>query len=651
MCQNVNAQLGNPIINITFGQDSINPGPPMDPKYTVLSYSPQACPPPGSYTVTNTLFRCPETRMGRSIDNTPFSSYGYMMSVIDTTSLTDRFLFIDTIKENLCPGTMYEFSVALLNTAIPTYCNAADVHLPNFSLTVENDAGVIIQATNTGPMNFDYVPPPPPTPTTPKFHIYKVDFILPAGVDVLVLKIKDRAAFHSPCTYYYAVDDIKFSASGPISKIAFDGAESENVKAVCFQDNKSISMSGTLGPGFINPVVRWQQSIDSGITWTDIPGATGYNYTGTFSVPDTFLFRLRGSEAGKVSNPNCSIVSNTLRVEVNGIPSDIKITNNSPVCAGGNLQFDAEGGASYTWSGPNGFFDNIASPNIPNTVLADSGIYYAVIKTFGGCTTTASTTVKIIGFNIKITGDRSICKGKSVQLNIEGGTSYLWSPAAGLSNAAIANPSASPDVTTTYKVTATDEFGCSNSGSVTVKLLNTVAVKAAISGAQFICQPSDTAHFINLSEGGITYASWTFDNGQTSSLFNPPVQNYLVDASRSDYSVRLIVTDSAGCMDTAYHVMKVESNCYIAVPTAFTPNGDGLNDYLYPLNAFKATNLTFKVFNRLGQLVFETNDWTKKWDGNVNGEPQPLGVYVWMLNYTDGNKKEVSLKGSTMLIR
>jgi len=111
------------------------------------------------------------------------------------------------------------------------------------------------------------------------------------------------------------------------------------------------------------------------------------------------------------------------------------------------------------------------------------------------------------------------------------------------------------------------------------------------------------------------------------------------------------VTDSAGCSDTVFHVMKVENNCYIAVPTAFTPNGDGLNDYLYPLNAYKATDLTFRVFNRLGQLVFQTNDWTKKWDGTVKGEPQPLGVYVWMLLYTDANKKEVSLKGSTLLIR
>ena len=51
---------------------------------------------------------------------------------------------------------------------------------------------------------------------------------------------------------------------------------------------------------------------------------------------------------------------------------------------------------------------------------------------------------------------------------------------------------------------------------------------------------------------------------------------------------------------------------YIAGPSAFTPNNDGLNDYLYPLNAYKATNLLFKVYNRFGKLVFETKDCTKK---------------------------------------
>ena len=88
------------------------------------------------------------------------------------------------------------------------------------------------------------------------------------------------------------------------------------------------------------------------------------------------------------------------------------------------------------------------------------------------------------------------------------------------------------------------------------------------------------------------------------------------------------------------------------MPSAFTPNGDGLNDYLYPLNGYKAKNLEFKVFNRWGQMVFETTDWTIKWDGTVNGQKQNPGTYVWELQYTDGNTgKKVAQKGTVVLIR
>jgi gliding motility-associated-like protein len=93
-------------------------------------------------------------------------------------------------------------------------------------------------------------------------------------------------------------------------------------------------------------------------------------------------------------------------------------------------------------------------------------------------------------------------------------------------------------------------------------------------------------------------------------------------------------------------------SCYIAVPNAFTPNGDGLNDYLYPLNAFKADHLEFKVYNRLGQLLFTSNDWSQEWDGTFKGEPQAAGVFVWTLKYSlRDTGKQFFKKGSTVLIR
>ncbi len=176
-------------------------------------------------------------------------------------------------------------------------------------------------------------------------------------------------------------------------------------------------------------------------------------------------------------------------------------------------------------------------------------------------------------------------------------------------------------------------------------------IKAMFTSPSVLC-PSDVAIFKDSSIGNITTWNWYFGNGNTSNMQYPPAQTYIPSTGETYYPVRLIVGNAIPCYDTGYQQLKVLYNCYIAVPSAFTPNGDGINDYLYPLNAYKATNLEFRVFNRWGQQVFETRDWTKKWDGTVNGIKQGNGVYVWFLTYTDsGTGQTYSSKGTTTLIR
>jgi len=410
-------------------------------------------------------------------------------------------------------------------------------------------------------------------------------------------------------------------------------------------------MSGAVGSYYTNTVLQWQQTTDNGATWTDIPGATSPVYSRAFSVPDTFLFRLTAGETTTISNPNCRVASNTIKVEVDGLPTGYQITNNSPVCSGQDLKFDATGAASYLWSGPNGFYDNIPYPHIFFSSLSDSGWYYVDVFSLGGCKTTDSTYATVIGTDVHAKGDTTICKGNLVKLEASPGKSYLWTPATGLSSVNVRSPRAKPDVSTIYTVEVTDNSGCSDTAKVEVRILNSVELKAGISGTEYLCRAYDSASFKDISVGNITRWSWDFNNGQTATIKQPPVQYFSISANDITYTVRLAIADTSGCTDTAYHFIKVLDNCYIAVPTAFTPNGDGLNDYLYPLNAYKATNLSFKVFNRSGQLIFETKDWTVKWDGTIRGTKQTSGVYVWILDYNDAAGKRISLKGTTLLIR
>ena len=202
------------------------------------------------------------------------------------------------------------------------------------------------------------------------------------------------------------------------------------------------------------------------------------------------------------------------------------------------------------------------------------------------------------------------------------------------------------------KLDVTNGF-CSDSFAVDILLDNELVSRFKVSPSIETC-PEDSVSFADSSIGKIVSWYWTFGDGTTSTLQYPPPKYFPPPSTREGriYPASLIVQNDIGCFDTARQNIKVFYNCNVAVPSAFTPNGDGLNDYLYPLDAYKADDLIFRVYNRWGQLVFETKNWTKKWDGRINGYPQDAGTYVWMLNYTNRDTgKKFALKGSTVLIR
>lgn len=190
---------------------------------------------------------------------------------------------------------------------------------------------------------------------------------------------------------------------------------------------------------------------------------------------------------------------------------------------------------------------------------------------------------------------------------------------------------------------------CKDTSVVTVSLEPKIIAK--FDAPEIVCA-KDKAVFTDKSTGNISNWTWNFGEGRTSISQNPAPFNYSPPPGEKVYQVSLKVDGNNGCSDTAYANVTVVSNCSIVVPSAFTPNNDGRNDFLYPSNAFNADNLIFRVYNRFGQLVFETRDWRRKWDGTLNGIPQPSGTYVWSLSYVlKATKANFNLKGTTVLIR
>jgi gliding motility-associated-like protein len=648
-------------LNVTFGQGNNNIGTSLSAVSTGFNFTSGLCPAPGQYTIVNKT-TCPSWLQPKfcnfqsdlknpaywdNIFFRPEDSSGYVMYVNNTGNSNPKIVFTDTV-ENLCGGNMYQFFASIMK-AIPvtTICKG-----PDFTFNVRTVSGVQLQNYRTKDVD------------------YSAKFILPAGeTSCIVTIIVEPFPSVTPLVYCqseFAIDDIQLLPYGPQPVITVSGYDIStwNVGS-CFQATKPVVLNSTINTVyknlftdksdtvnmFTNPAYQWQRSDDGGISWSDIPGATNTTFSQLFNVPDTFLIQLRVSEAASIGNENCSVLSNIIQVQIDGPPTNYTLKTNSPVCAGQDIKLAAEGAASYTWTGPNGFFDNVPYTTISSCSLKDSGMYYARLYSFGGCYAMDSIRVTVIGTDVHASPDTAVCKGNSVQLNASKGESYSWSPSKGLSSTTIVNPVARPDVSTVYTVTVTDKYGCSDTASTAIKLLNTKEVKAVISTNDYLCRSFDSVYFKTNSSGDIVKWLWTFGNGQTSIAATPPVQHYIVPAGRTGYLPKLVVTDSAGCTDSTVHLLTVVDNCFIAVPNAFTPNGDGKNDYLYAVNAYKAANLLFRVYNRFGQLIFVSRDRNKKWDGRVGGIEQGAGVYIWMLEYDVISGRKVSLKGTTVLIR
>jgi gliding motility-associated-like protein len=191
---------------------------------------------------------------------------------------------------------------------------------------------------------------------------------------------------------------------------------------------------------------------------------------------------------------------------------------------------------------------------------------------------------------------------------------------------------------------------CSDTSSQNVYLNN--FIRADFNVNPFLC-PDSLLYVqpVPTTERPLSFL-WEFGGGNTSTDSIPPPHLYPPSINEAKYTVAYTVTNDLGCSDRIEKTVTQLRTCRIDVPTAFTPNGDGLNDLFGPLNALVAENFLFRVYNRWGGLVFESKDWTKPWDGTIKGAQQPAANYVWTLSYRDlVTGRDVNRKGSFVLIR
>ncbi|MEO8068794.1 MAG: PKD domain-containing protein [Flavobacteriales bacterium] len=146
--------------------------------------------------------------------------------------------------------------------------------------------------------------------------------------------------------------------------------------------------------------------------------------------------------------------------------------------------------------------------------------------------------------------------------------------------------------------------------------------------------------FDNLSTGSTSWW-WDFDDNETSTEFEPV---HLFPADGDDFVICLIAVNELQCPDTVCKVITVPADLNAYVPNAFTPDGDGLNDGFQPIMVgFDDARWVyhFMIFDRWGQLFFDTYDRNAKWDGTLNGQQSPIDVYVWkVIMSTEGDERD-----------
>lgn len=411
---------------------------------------------------------------------------------------------------------------------------------------------------------------------------------------------------------------------------------------------------GKPNPNF-NSLVKWGCTMDT--IALSHPGGNGANAW-------TWIFSDGTTASGQVVThifPIATVTADVKLIVSNGFCSDsltksfplgnvfhagFKINSSDTFCINTPVNFtDTSSGAitAYLWNfGDLTQFNGQNPPPHSYPVFNDYTVQLVVTDNHG-CTDTARKVLHVTATaDIDFTGLRSqYCTGNEITLmrkisrNI---ISYLWDNGDGktFQDKVIVQFTYATEGVYTIKLSGIDRY-CGP--TVVTKTVPVYALPLVDIGRDTVLCP-DTRMLIGvLPVAGYTYL-WNTGASSPQIYSDIFTRNYLLKV------------DNHGCNASDALSIKVLPACLIRVPNAFTPNGDGLNDKLKAVNADLATNFSFKVYNRFGQLVFSTKSPVEGWDGYYKGVQAETGVFVWMLSYTDPwTGKEVKEKGSSILLR
>ena len=333
-------------------------------------------------------------------------------------------------------------------------------------------------------------------------------------------------------------------------------------------------------------------------------------------------------------------------VTVNALPTVTATADDLEVCFGDNLTLTGGGADTYVWD--MGVIDGL--PFTPGPI---GTITYNVTGTdINGCENTTSITVDVIDCEPVFAGftfDNNICAGDCITFTDTsvGTTITTWEWDFG--GAVDPGTSSEPSPTLCFdnvgeyniSLTITSLYGQVSTATHTLTVNEIPVVNTEL---DTIITLGGKADLIATSTHEGTY-TWTPEDGIDCPDFG------ITTASPLDSTMyNVFFIDENGCTDQGSVMVLVNFIKGVGVPSAFSPNGDGVNDVLY-VKGLGIEAIHFVIYNRYGEVVFESSDQNIGWDGTFKNKPENPGVFTWVLHYDFYTGDKGMQKGNTTLMR
>jgi len=461
-------------------------------------------------------------------------------------------------------------------------------------------------------------------------------------------------------SYEYSIDaGVTYQTSNSFNTVAA-GTHTIRIKdnvgctkdtTVTLAEPTLLAASATSTPGGCN-------GNDGTIVVTAANGTPGYTYSvnngTTYQNAPNFIVSGGNYPNIKVKDANGCVTNTSVVVT---LIDDMTITpmRDTTICAESSVQLFPQvsnQATVFNWS-------TLTTPALTNT-LSDSTIrnpvatptdtiIYTLQANWGVCFRKDTIKINVLRKPIPYAGtDVTVCYENSDTILVgsvrdtSGTVNYSWSPANSCSTPNYQITTVSPTTTQLYTLTVTDNYGCNF--SVTDDVLVTLQPPVPAFAGNDTIAAINTPLQLNAS-GGDSYV-WSPANF----FSNPGISNPYITIA-NDQLFTLVVTAGGYCLgyDTVFVRTYRDTGYY--VPNSFTPNGDGLNDFFRAIPVGVASTEYFRVYNRYGQLIFQTNKWLKGWDGKYQGKKQPMGTYVWTVKGRFKNGEVIEKSGTVILIQ